>query len=1108
MEAEKTFGKVRYFLILFIFAFPLACGKGKRLARFIENNLLVSVHFTAEVAAQPSSNVLYPSTTKIYMGTFRFQAFPDPITISRIRLTQYASASADAVSQIRLYLDDGDGVYNPELDQGLFGSSVASLDASKGADFFGSLLVPVGGYTYLHVVVNIQNFATGEIGFELSQSSDIGADIPVSSPFPVRLGKVLVQSTPSWQYSNPFPGDDLEGIWGVDLQNVYIVGEGGFVAKWDGSSWRRLEVPAEGADINEVWANGEDNVYCVGQFGTILYFNGQSWSKQNSNSTAFLNGIWGDSNTGELFAVGSSGTILYSPDGKQWQVQASGTTNTLYDVWGSSAKDVYAVGRSGTLLHYNGQVWSAISLSPSTTQDLNGVWGAGADSVFVVGDGGTIYHYNGQSWSQMASNTTVSLYKVSGTSGTSVVAVGGEFSGENGVSLYFDGNVWKVEQRSGETLKNVANIAGQIYAVGIRGKVLQRTSSEAQFISLGSSHDWESVFTFGEEIFVAGEQGSVAYYDGQSWRVFSTPAQGTLRALWGSAAADLFAVGDGGAIVHYDGQSWQAMVSSTTRHLRGIWGYDAGNIWAVGDGGTILYYDGANWSAQNSGTTANLYGIWGNYSKGTPAPKGYHIYVVGDNGTILRSTDKGATWQAMTSNTAQNLRAIHGLEVNEVYAVGENGTVQRYDGLSWSARNTGIGNNTHLYTVFLNRFYDIYTAGSGGEVYVFDLSAGRWNLLASMGVDFKSLWGDSWGDHSSNASNPFEGSYGNAIYLAGAQGAFFKGPRWQAAFRSFRITKHTAERSSDLGAPMYALPNSDVIFACTNEGNLLRFDGKRWHRYLAGPLRFRSIWAYSATAAYAVGDEGSIYHFDGKTFRPQNSTVSANLYSVWGTGDGAHIFVSGASGTILYSSDQGKTWVKQNSGVSNSLRVIRGFDASRVYACGSSGVILYTTDQGSTWTRSANNPADTANDTLHSLLVLSPTQAFAAGDDGSVLYTTDGGVNWVDSLTFSTKDFVHLWGDSFGNVYAVGDGGSIAHFNGMSWSAQTSPVSSNLRAILGFGQELHIVGAGGTVLYSDDGGKTWSQKNVGTDRSFYWIVGSSPTQVWASASSGVWMQYK
>jgi len=111
-----------------------------------------------------------------------------------------------------------------------------------------------------------------------------------------------------------------------------------------------------------------------------------------------------------------------------------------------------------------------------------------------------------------------------------------------------------------------------------------------------------------------------------------------------------------------------------------------GEIFVVGDQGVILHStdDGAHWTRQNSATTAALFGVW---------TDGATAIAVGYHGTLLRSIDHGATWQA-TLFGAETLLGVGGGSVigdggssGSMWAVGEKGTVlQSIDGgMTWVA---------------------------------------------------------------------------------------------------------------------------------------------------------------------------------------------------------------------------------------------------------------------------------------------------------------------------------------------------------------------------------------------------------------------------------------
>ncbi len=88
---------------------------------------------------------------------------------------------------------------------------------------------------------------------------------------------------------------------------------------------------------------------------------------------------------------------------------------------------------------------------------------------------------------------------------------------------------------------------------------------------------------------------------------------------------------------------WSAQTSGTTSDLVGVSFVDQSHGWAVGHGGTILATTdgGATWSAQTSGTTQLLWGV--------SFVDQSHGWAVGLGDTILATTDGGATWSAQSS---------------------------------------------------------------------------------------------------------------------------------------------------------------------------------------------------------------------------------------------------------------------------------------------------------------------------------------------------------------------------------------------------------------------------------------------------------------------------
>jgi len=186
---------------------------------------------------------------------------------------------------------------------------------------------------------------------------------------------------------------------------------------------------------------------------------------------------------------------------------------------------------------------------------------------------------------------------------------------------------------------------------------------------------------------------------------------------------------------------------------------------------------------------------------------------------------------------------------------------------------------------------------------------------------------------------------------------------------------------------------------------------------------------------------------------------------------------------------QGYGWVDQSSAALTvqNLRGVHFVTTREGWIVGSLGTILHTADAGKTWTLQTSG---STGYTLNAVSFISPTIGVVVGSAGRVLRTTNGGTTWTP-LAVSTG------GSSLNDVYfqdtdrgwIVGNGGVILRTAnaGATWTrVLPSPTTSDLERVsfprytlgsnpppdpYGFGW---AVGAGGTILSSDDFGQTWS----------------------------------
>ncbi len=105
-----------------------------------------------------------------------------------------------------------------------------------------------------------------------------------------------------------------------------------------------------------------------------------------------------------------------------------------------------------------------------------------------------------------------------------------------------------------------------------------------------------------------------------------------------------------------------------------------------------------------------------------------------------------------------------------------------------------------------------------------------------------------------------------------------------------------------------------------------------------------------------------------------------------------------------------------------------------------------------------------------------PNDVFAVGEAGTILHY-DGAIGWQVQQAPTVDGLMGIWGTGPKDVFAVGDNGTILHFDGLSWKSMSSGTSAQLLGVWGTGpKEVFAAGqdlaSGNGVVLSYDG--TWS----------------------------------
>ena len=191
--------------------------------------------------------------------------------------------------------------------------------------------------------------------------------------------------------------------------------------------------------------------------------------------------------------------------------------------------------------------------------------------------------------------------------------------------------------------------------------------------------------------------------------------------------------------------------------------------------------------------------------------------------------------------------------------------------------------------------------------------------------------------------------------------------------------------------------------------------------------------------------------------------VTNNFQDVAVTGDEglANVYITDGSGLVHSSTDNGTTWNQSTPGSGSALRAIDTYGAQSGHTVDANKTVFQTTDGGGSWAKTGDPGAGVS---LYGVDSDASDDVWMAAGSGTV-YRWDGAA-WMTTAVGESalKDIEVAADDQSG--YVVGGSAAVFSYDGSSWSAQGTPVTNNLNAVvLGTDSTPPIaVGAGGTVI--------------------------------------------
>ncbi len=245
----------------------------------------------------------------------------------------------------------------------------------------------------------------------------------------------------------------------------------------------------------------------------------------------------------------------------------------------------------------------------------------------------------------------------------------------------------------------------------------------------------------------------------------------------------------------------------------------------------------------------------------------------------------------------------------------------------------------------------------------------------------------------------------------------------------------------------------------------------------------------------------------------QFSGITTNLYSIYSV-DGTTVWMTGANGVILKTTNRGASWIQKPSGVSYAISFVHFFNQDEGIIAGSGGTVKKSFDGGETWQSISSGTYNR----LQEGCFVNDSVGYLIGDTGILLKTTNRGNSWTNSV---------IAPENFSFIFFVNEttGFATTEWTGQIWKTTDAGSSWALKQIIGnysiwqvhFVDENNgwVVGEYGTIAHTTNSGETWNLQYTGTGvniRSIYfhtpyfgWAVGKDEKRLKTTNGGNTWL---
>ncbi len=257
-------------------------------------------------------------------------------------------------------------------------------------------------------------------------------DVAIISPDNIwAVGKIgIIDSAGNYEKYNAVHWNGIEwelkrilyqgGFWTIEAIHAFSENDIWFepFVHWDGNEFNEKPIPGIfiGKSINKMWGTSSDDLYVVGNDGLIAHYNGQTWQLIESGSNLPIKDIWGAIDSNEHFVLCPASEIYQVSDKKLIKINNDFSTEEIdwpfqnrrvHSVWFKDKLKIFICGAGVFVRNRAGEYKEFTELPLIFSRRIRG---NNINDIMVAGDFSLLAHYNGYHWKELCDFDEIGLF--------------------------------------------------------------------------------------------------------------------------------------------------------------------------------------------------------------------------------------------------------------------------------------------------------------------------------------------------------------------------------------------------------------------------------------------------------------------------------------------------------------------------------------------------------------------------------------------------------------------------------------------------------------------------------------------------------------------------